>query len=745
MFYYISYITFFIFIPFSFSASSSTNNFYCQIQRCVIETNEKIVDPSLACDSNFDGVFILTIYQNNRLLLDSSIDFTNSSCKLDSIILVNFEGFNLNSNIVLNKTSSLDIFSSDFYFYRNWSDYSSKNSSFFSNVDYTLRFENNINYPSSISHLLFKGSNINDLQFSDLSNTKLKRNYFTFEKNFESQNLNSNINNLELALFMVNLSNDILDENVFENTKSITINNFVASIDIETFKPFKKLKEIYFSVYSLKELFNQNTKWMMYLNNNVKIDLTSKVQILDESQKMTIEFREFSFLKFRIDHYLYPDEDLCLFRYFPHENYVFPYLIECSDSCTYLWLVQYVANFESSVLKCNVTKACNFSDLFSKCKIPNQIGNNSDNNFDHYYLYDEFFKYKAYEFLISIVIFPFLCTSGIVLNLLSILVLTNKTYKKQMQEKMFKQMLAVCVINLLVCTIYLLRLTYKCIDPIQSYCVAIIVFNKTKRYILLTFTNYLGNIFKTCSNSFQILIVLDRYVLSTGNKSRVLNKIAQLKTKNFFLISFVLSSVLNAIKIFEFNYEIDYINRLKFPFLSANYFNFKYAFSYLNLLNIVLCNFFVLFLQLYFDLKLLIYVKTVMKNKMKLLGTQHEMKSKNNHPNKLANDFGSFSESKAEKKIKLMILTNGFFLFVIHMPDLIISLCSLSMFGHNGELSGSEMVNPKVLHLFSFLYEEISDCIYIFGYSTHFFFYFYYNKLFKILFKNLFQIIKIFD
>ncbi len=67
--------------------------------------------------------------------------------------------------------------------------------------------------------------------------------------------------------------------------------------------------------------------------------------------------------------YVFPDEDFCLYKKFPHEHLVFPYFSNCYNSCLFNWLIQYRDRFQlDSYFLCVPTPTdCNTSIMLSLC------------------------------------------------------------------------------------------------------------------------------------------------------------------------------------------------------------------------------------------------------------------------------------------------------------------------------------------------------------------------------------------
>jgi hypothetical protein len=189
--------------------------------------------------------------------------------------------------------------------------------------------------------------------------------------------------------------------------------------------------------------------------------------------------------------------------------------------------------------------------------------------------------------------------------------------------------------------------------------------------------------------------------------------------------------LINFIKLYEYNYETDF-HQLYFPILFNQFFNFNYIYAYLNLINVVFSNFFLLFLQIIIDILLFFSIKITFKTKLRLLkidqGTYLSLKMLNK----------SAFINNAEKNVKLMILCSGVILFILHSPDVIISIFMATIYNCKYGLCIKNFPSWHDLNFFSFVLSSVSDCLYAFSFSIHFFIFIFFNKNFRKSFKNFF-------
>jgi len=689
-------------------------------ESCHIDDFERFSEISMICYSNI-SIILLDLWPNKRLVFDEKLN--NLNCSFQNVFLNNIKEIYLNTSLLVNQqVGFLNVYNSDFRFVFDELKFEQV---FFSQKNIrTVKFDKGVKYFNQTPTIIFKDSRISGLTFYDMVNTTIKKNYLRFEKTSNVEHLNSKIKYLELSLFKVKLDNRLLDEDVFEKVQRMSISNQIEFIEVETFKSFKYLKELAFFIYSVPNFFqNTGTAWMRNLNSLVKVDYKNISEITKEEQFLLIfDWHD----EFFIQKAVFPDEDFCFFKNFPHENYVLLITFQCSKTCTFLWLIQYYTFFKQGLIpSCyeNILNnlSCDFSAMLNLCTIQEDEppANGQYGVTDLYSLNDPNYKNKQYDFWISIVVIPLFSIYGIIVNILNIIVLSNKHLQKNKNNKMFDQMLVGSYVNVVICLIYLFGLSIKCIEPIGNYCMLELIINKKYRYFALTVYVYIGSVLKTCSKLVQIIIALDRFILSTDSKNKLFLRISTLSVRKFLMFSLVFSLLVNVVKIFEFKYQLEYQldEDFRFPQIFKYYFNFYFPFAYFNVINILINNCMFLAFELIIYFKMLHFVHRSVRNKIKLLKTR---RSSNNSEN-----------IRAEKNIKRMIIISCIIIFFLHLPDLMISTWLAFTY------SGLDY-NHSALDIFSFVLNDISDFCYIISYTLNFFIYYFFNSLFQECFRHIF-------
>ena len=137
------------------------------------------------------------------------------------------------------------------------------------------------------------------------------------------------------------LDSKTLNKNVFSQTVEMSFQayNFYG-IEDEAFKEFDLLKQLSVISSDFSSFIKNGTKWMNTLNYKVFVDEINN-NTVKENEKNAMAL----FLVDILQDYFYPDEDICIFREFPHKHLVVPIFLPFENNlnctCTLLFLIQY--------------------------------------------------------------------------------------------------------------------------------------------------------------------------------------------------------------------------------------------------------------------------------------------------------------------------------------------------------------------------------------------------------------------
>ena len=455
----------------------------------------------------------------------------------------------------------------------------------------------------------------------------------------------------------------------------------VDGFEIDLFKDFNKLKVINLAISNLKEFFHLGNQWMKILNSKIKKgDLN---RFLLRHLKQIVSFDSI---------YEYPNEDLCFFKDFPHDHSVFPLIcpgqgLECS--CTLYWLqsrlhlieinivADYNLNFQDTSIQTflfcdeetfNLTE-CNLDKRFELCqyKKTNDVVSHKlsfNNDFDILYMI------KMGEFIFVVILTPIFCFLGIVHNSLTILVIRNKSMKKDFKESMYKHIIINAMFNIVYCFLITLKLINTCIFHGRSVFCSNVYQEIWAQNLKIILIHFLANSIKLCSNFSYIIFSLSRLLLITKQSERNLNQNSKCKSFHYFIYVFVLilsSFILSLFKLFQYklNNEIDVNKEFPFEFRDEFYcffiVNNQFQCQLFNAFKIVyrsINDFLFVIFNIFIDLIVLVKFKRLMDKKLRQI-----------------NDLAQRNLiEKSKKSLNRMILFNSFINMLSHLPSFTVTL-----------------------------------------------------------------------
>ena len=438
-------------------------------------------------------------------------------------------------------------------------------------------------------------------------------------------------------------------------------------------------------------LHKSDNKWMKYINNDVNVNIKNqnlvsrnlakslKFEIYQNSNKNNASKKSFG------NAYMYPDEDFCLFKHFPHEHLVYTPImsgdrLQCT--CTLIWLIQYIYFYdtrkiqnensdyfinlyyqenaeEHSVLVC-LEKDLNLQ--IKECNFPKRLNNCDGYKVENKYSINDLevlFDLKWIELVIFMFLQPIICFIGIVTNSLSILTLRQKNlFNKEKFYSMYKHIVMNSVFNLIYCILTLLRLMNVCIFNTTLFCSSIYQY-KSIQYFRIIFIYYIGNIIKMCCNISYSSFSLSRFALSANAKNKLLLKFESINLKVYYTIVILFCSLFSIFKCFQYQINEVYNTYKSFPLelydnCMVDYFKCK-LFTVLSLINDFLNDIIFFLINITIDLFLVKSSKKSLNNKKKLT---HDIKMLDR-------------ASKSDKKITKMVIINGVLFLIAYSPEFI--------------------------------------------------------------------------
>lgn len=251
-------------------------------------------------------------------------------------------------------------------------------------TEFTL---SNVRFVQPMCPYFFKNSHITNFIVIDPKNS------FGFKQTKELDNiLNVNVNQVYLNYTNSNLeqpqwldSQYILSLNMFSSMYRTNINSAprLQYIQESTFNLFRNLKIVEINNVNMKDLLSRSKRWLRnlnYLAPSYDLDRIKLNSTMIQSVFQLIIWADDTNFKWTFTQ----EQDICLFRNFPHGKLVFPFLLFTDPSsfkctCTVYWLYKYfhkyqaIYNLNQNIVPyhcfinhANWSNQCDFEGLFNK-------------------------------------------------------------------------------------------------------------------------------------------------------------------------------------------------------------------------------------------------------------------------------------------------------------------------------------------------------------------------------------------
>ena len=408
-----------------------------------------------------------------------------------------------------------------------------KFTSLFTTYKMKIIFQGSNFIKNKFSRLLFKETSINKIEFYKFTNTSLRKHFVEFNQeddlfhfvDLEAANkatinsnrtkvkLNSQINYLGLCdIYNVDLSEGIIDKYVYRRAENIMILGSFLSINDFTFKSFQFLYEIRLILSNPREFWHNSAdhKWLIHINSMFAHNFTIQInQTNNINEKIIKWYKRKNVIFCLVDYFLdydYSDEDICLFRNFPHRNTVlfYPRPTELTsrekyifnvNTCTSLHLSRYSflikhldlkgINHERFVYEQTLFQSCDLDALIRNCSLKNDSFHKKVNEIN---IDDFVYSLGWIELIGPIITFPIVSFIGIVTNLLVIITIKLKRNKSFFtkttgnQTRMFDYLVINSTFNIIQCTISSFTLMSECLGLNSVFCYRIQVYAETKYF-----------------------------------------------------------------------------------------------------------------------------------------------------------------------------------------------------------------------------------------------------------------------
>lgn len=703
------------------TCSSDPNKYYYKDQYFDLFKNfDAFDDLILDCNRTYSTDRFIEFNPRQPIIIDSAfnlnrlISFPNLK-KLYTLCMIYFKGIDINTHRILVKV--------DFYFTSSKLDFYINNSLItkkecimenFESFDNSRTFFSNfgsiafigVSYKHPVCPFVFLNSNLYTVYFTDIANSFLNKNVLNFIDVNETNISMIFIKNLMLDIKYDVLSFNIMNRYLFQNLERIKIYGCLIDINEELFKHFDSIKKLDFVLDNLREFFEMGNRWMSYLNNNVKVNLSDIDDVnnnLMKKFKIRFSYRLNTSLINKI--YDYPDEHFCLFKDFPHDHMVIPLILpgkKINCSCTVLWLVQYYSHYfdvdyradynpyinyeysisdeymvrlDGSITYCHdnlFNESIRMCDFTRRLKLCNTSLFNYDQSFKLNNDTDFLFLIKWLQFILIIIMQPILTVIGIVNNLIIILVIRNKKTKKYFKDVMYKHIIINCVFNIIFCVIMIFELINECVFYNSSVFCSKLYQYESSQYFKIIFIYYFGNVVKLCKNISFLAFTFSRFILSLNKKNGFFKIFNKMNMKLYVFLMALFSSLFSIFKLFQYTVVDNFDPTFDFPFESFNEVvcqktNKSYKcdiFSTLKIINNIINNILIYLLNFIIDILLMKGYSSHMAKRRQILN----ISTQNSH-------HQTHDESKEkENRVSRMVLISNILYLFSNLPEFISSV-----------------------------------------------------------------------
>jgi hypothetical protein len=752
-----------------------------QEEECCFNTNKAFKKETRITLSNFNNLnelkfkctkpiemSILQLIPNTPIIIDDSLELKNlkiNSADIDfAFVLTNFKGFDLGSNpfkdVLINNEFKCYYFhiDSNFDFYlnktlinRNNCNENLPNLSFMKQTRVLILEKSNKNSAETCP-IVFKNMNLIMLSIK-VKLSLIYTNSITFQNVSIKQDLNCTIFETILSVYRADLSSKLFNEHIFKTLKILDIYGVINKIEVDSFINFNQLHILKIKSQNIKNIFVTNNKWLKYLNKDIIVE---DLNNFNENILVLLIYQSIE----NVTYYSYPNEDLCLFKDFPHQRLVVPILRPNTKSkctCTELFLIQYsykYTDFIDYLNKNNVLvssdymyeyiieekldkkmlhqclntsindmlKNCKFKQTFANCNIKT-VRNKKDKKID-IYVYDfmqisdliEFIFIKKYVNLIFLAI-------SVLINILMITILSVKTFNT---SYMYNYLNIHCVFNLLFCLISIINYILGDCSNDDIFCSELYESIELK-YTKVILIKLIGNAAKTCSNIAHISFCLSRYKKMKGLDYLLIKSFNNLSTKLYLILIIIFSILLNLYKYFQFSlyFKTSFkFHRLSDFFTQYSFYDYKET---LTSSEYIILNVFQYLNVFFSDLTYIIAITTIdillFRLVKKQLAAKHLLLTQSNVTQQ------SNEKLTAEQRISRMIILNGINYFIFRLPLAIVNFYGF-FFRYDEKQIYPNLISYIVCRKYKFC-KNLTQFLYFIYLISYFFQFFIFYKLDK--------------
>ena len=663
--------------------------------------------------------------------------------------------------------------------------------SVFGDMKITLILASNVFVRDKVSRILFKNAKMDHFELIKLTNTSIRRNtfrivqdddLFEFEEEIINESaaaaglnrtvvfLNSTIATLSLYDFYnIILTSEMIDRIVFKDLTFIYISSKIAGIEESFFKSFKKLNSFWLLLHNFREFWHSSAdnKWLIHLNEHRKWNFASSTNSYTVLNEQTMQWYRTAEFYIKVCHppgipYDYPDEDICLFRHFPHENAVFyeifshSYFFSLDKSnvnltvyvrtCTLYHMLRYAFVIEKMhpnndlyklVYEFDSLRDCDLDLLIQRCIFNNSAQDLQFKPLKEIDMNDFSYVLNWLELIGPIYTYPVISAVGIITNLLIIIVIRHKCnseiidLKNKNSQRMFNYIIINSSLNILECLISSFTLMSECLGMGSLFCSSIMEENFTQ-YIKIYMINYFGEVVKTASVLVMILFSWERYTITVDKENR-------LSKANLYIIVIaviLISSMSSYTKLNDYDMHNYFLPQTESPMLDIFYMVLrkKWFNSVIYVLHYILNDFVLLLINLIIDILLVRVIRKDLKSKKKFANQNYD-----NNNSSENNNQNAIIEAKYKAKLDEIKKANRSTIKLIVYSSILYLTCRLPEVCFFLFMIFANKNNQYLIHTLGPLGVNVVEYMYVLSYSFNILFYLKFNSQFRKGFKNYFN------
>ncbi len=578
-----------------------------------------------------------------------------------------------------------------------------------------IYLQRGIVYSDQTCPFIFDNSRIQVLSMDWLSSSFIQKNELAFMNITDTYHIQSDILQLILHLFHYNLTAKLLDENVFRRLNYLDITGIISSIQDGLFKSLKMLKMIRLKTQNAKGLLTVRNNWLNDLNNDVNIDLNENTINSDKFKDLAfllVIFQTFSNVTF----YDYPEKDFCLFKDFPHQRLVWPWLrptYKAVCSCTELFLIQYSYQnnkniydpdhavkdyyflneyyfedvhefFFSSCVNSSIKKfllKCNFKKRLDQCRIKS-INKSNDLDYETFWYVIDWQMLSKYSY-ISFVLYvnPALSFVCILFNIVLVRIFSHKKLKKEIRH-FYSYLIFYLYSNIIFMLVHFSDLMIEC-TYVDYFC-SVLKTTQATGYFKNIVLKLIYNSLTSFSNLAYSAFVLTRFIKITNTKNELLKKFEKLPLKFYLTATIIFSVLINMFVCFEYSmqfreaYSIETDTSTQVDYFKINLSQSEelilQIFQYMK---IIFSDFFFFITSIILDVSLIIFIKKKSNRIRSATVTNLATVKQNNKSDK---------KESSKRRLTAMIVLNGLNFVFLRLPLAVIDFyglfSSLSLVDH---------------------------------------------------------------